>query len=114
MQNSRIIRNTFYIQLAAYIVSELTHMIGNIVDGVIIGRCLGVDSMAAFGIVSPVMVVFALIGAIIYEIDGRGQDRRSAEGILSFVSFVDSVRHSPNDCYPALFNSDYHCLGGIW
>ena len=40
-------------------------MIGNIVDGVIIGRCLGVDSMAAFGIVSPIMMVFALIGAIV-------------------------------------------------
>ena len=40
-------------------------MIGNIVDGVIIGRCLGVDSMAAFGIVSPIMEVFALIGAIV-------------------------------------------------
>ena len=65
MQKSRIIRNTFYIQLSAYIVSELTHMIGNIVDGVIIGRCLGVDSMAAFGIVTPIMVVFALIGAIV-------------------------------------------------
>ncbi|MBQ9251131.1 MAG: ATP-binding protein [Clostridia bacterium] len=65
MQKSRIIRNTFYIQLSAYIISELTHMIGNIVDGVIIGRYLGVDSMAAFGIVSPIMVVFALIGAIV-------------------------------------------------
>lgn len=65
MRESKIIRNTFYIQLLAYVLSELTHMIGNIVDGVIIGRCLGVDSMAAFGIVSPVMMVFALIGAIV-------------------------------------------------
>lgn len=65
MRESKIIRNTFYIQLLAYVLSELTHMIGNIVDGVIIGRYLGVDSMAAFGIVSPVMMVFALIGAIV-------------------------------------------------
>ena len=65
MQESKIIRNTFYMQLSAYVLSELTHMLGNIVDGVIIGRCLGVDSMAAFGIVSPIMTVFALIGAIL-------------------------------------------------
>ena len=91
MQNSRIIRNTFYIQLAAYIVSELTHMIGNIVDGMIIGRCLGVDSMAAFGIVSPVMVVFALIGAIIQTGSRNRFTRLMGEGRIGEAQKVFSL-----------------------
>lgn len=62
--DNRIIRNTFYAQLLAYIVASLASTIGHLVDGIVIGRCLGVDSMAAFGVVSPLMVAFALTGAV--------------------------------------------------
>ena len=91
MQQSRIIRNTFYIQLSAYVVSELTHMIGNIVDGMIIGRCLGVDSMAAFGIVSPIMVVFALIGAIVQTGSRNRFTRLIGEGKVGDAQKVFSL-----------------------
>ena len=64
MQQSRIIRNTFYAQYAAFVVASLTQTIGPIVDGVIIGRYLGVDAMAAFGIISPLMIIFSLAGAV--------------------------------------------------
>ncbi|MBR6030204.1 MAG: hypothetical protein IKP40_14060 [Clostridia bacterium] len=60
-----IIRKTFYANMAAYIISSLTSSIGSLIDGVVIGQCLGVESMAAFGLVSPVVVVFSLFGAII-------------------------------------------------
>lgn len=94
---SRIIRNAFYLQLAAYILSELTQMIGNVIDGVIIGRCLGVDSMAAFGIISPLMVAFALFGTIIAtgsrnfftRLVGEGRIK-DAQGIFS-LSLLFSV-----------------------
>ncbi len=90
IQESRIIRNAFYIQFAAYLFSELTHIIGNIVDGVIIGQYLGVESMAAFGIVSPMMVVFSIFGTIIAtgsrnrftRLLGEGK-RQEAQGIFS-------------------------------
>ena len=64
-QGRRIIRSTFYAQLAAFIVSSLTTSVGTMIDGVIIGRYLGEDSMAAFGVINPVIIVFALIGAVI-------------------------------------------------
>ena len=60
-----IISKTFYANMTSYIISALTSSIGSLIDGVIIGQCLGVDSMAAFGLVSPVFIVFALFGAII-------------------------------------------------
>ncbi|MBR1476576.1 MAG: ATP-binding protein [Lachnospiraceae bacterium] len=72
-------------------------MIGNIVDGVIIGRCLGVDSIAAFGIVSPMMVVFSLAGTIVAtgsrncftRLIGEGKIKE-AQNIFS-MSFAVSV-----------------------
>ena len=64
-QKSRIIRNTFYVQLAAFVVSSLTSTVGSMVDGVIIGRYLGVDSMAAFGIVTPLLIAFSLAGTMV-------------------------------------------------
>ena len=65
MKQNRIIRNTFYTQLLAFILSSLASAVGNLIDGVIIGQYLGVDSIAAFGIISPLMVVFALGGAVL-------------------------------------------------
>ena len=62
---SNLIRNTFYAQLFAFILSSLTQTLGSLIDGVIIGRCLGVDSMAAFGLISPLMVTFSIFGAIV-------------------------------------------------
>ena len=72
-------------------------MIGNVIDGVIIGRCLGVDSMAAFGIISPLMVAFALFGTIIAtgsrnfftRLVGEGKIK-DAQGIFS-LSLLFSV-----------------------
>ena len=64
MEN-RILRNTFRAQLLAFVLSSLASAIGTMVDGVIIGQCLGMDSIAAFGLVSPLMIVFALGGAVV-------------------------------------------------
>ena len=48
--NRSIIRNTFYIQLTAFILLSLSSSVGSMIDGVVIGQFLGVDSIAAFGI----------------------------------------------------------------
>ncbi|MBO5534737.1 MAG: hypothetical protein J6B53_04935 [Clostridia bacterium] len=42
----------------------MTAAIGSLIDGVVIGQFLGVDAMAAFGLVSPV-VVYSLVGSIL-------------------------------------------------
>ena len=60
-----IIRNTFYIQLLAFILLSLSSSVGSMVDGVVIGQFLGVDSIAAFGIINPLMIAFSIIGAIV-------------------------------------------------
>ena len=65
MHKSRILRNTFYIQLGVFVAISLTQTVGSLVDGVIIGQFLGVDSIAAFGIISPLLTAFSLFGAII-------------------------------------------------
>ena len=62
---NRIIRNTFYLSLIASIIASMTTSIGALVDGVIIGQCLGLDSISAFGLVSPVIIIFSLIGAMV-------------------------------------------------
>ena len=64
-ESYHIVRKTFFYSMLAYILSALTGSIGEIVDGAVIGQCLGVDSMAAFGLVSPVIIVFSLFGAIV-------------------------------------------------
>ena len=60
-----IIRDTFYASLLVFVLSSLTGSVGSLIDGVIIGQCMGVDSIAAFGLISPLMFVFVLFGAII-------------------------------------------------
>lgn len=88
--SNRIIRNTFNASMVAYIISSLTSSIGSLIDGVIIGQFLGVDSMAAFGLVSPIVIVFSLFGAVIASgarnrftmMIGNG-DLEGAKGIFS-------------------------------
>ena len=60
-----IIRNTFYIQLLAFILLSLSSSVGSMIDGVVIGQFLGVDSIAAFGIINPLMIAFSIIGAVV-------------------------------------------------
>ena len=63
--NRSIIRNTFYIQLLAFIMLSLSSSVGSMVDGIVIGQFLGVDSIAAFGIINPLMIAFSIIGAVV-------------------------------------------------
>ncbi len=71
--------------------------IGTMVDGVIIGQYLGVDSIAAFGIVSPLMIAFALGGAIVSagarnrftRLVGCGEVRR-AQGAICIDAIAES------------------------
>ena len=57
--NRSIIRNTFYIQLLAFIMLSLSSSVGSMVDGIVIGQFLGVDSIATFGIINPLMIAFS-------------------------------------------------------
>ena len=65
MRKDRILHNTFYAQLFAIVISSFAGTIGSLVDGVIIGQYLGSDSIAAFGIVNPLLTIFSVFGAIV-------------------------------------------------
>ena len=95
MQKSRIIRNAFYTQFTVYLASFLTMTLGAVIDGVIIGRCLGMRSMAAYGLVSPLLVFFSLFGSIVATgarnqftlLLGKGR-LRDAQGIYSLSLLI--------------------------
>lgn len=57
---NKMIRSSLVIRVLAVLVTS----IGGMIDGIIIGRFLGADSMAAYGLISPLMVIFAAIGGI--------------------------------------------------
>ena len=44
---------------------SLSSSVGSMVDGIVIGQFLGVESTAAFGIINPLMIAFSIIGAVV-------------------------------------------------
>ncbi len=60
-----MIRKIFRQMLAAQILSAMTVMICMLVDSVMIGRFLGVDSMTAYGLASPALLIFAAYGSML-------------------------------------------------
>ena len=60
-----IVEKVFKTSLAAYMMNTFAWAIGTLVDGAIIGNFLGVDSVAAYGMIWPMTLVFGLIGAIL-------------------------------------------------
>ena len=60
-----MIKKTFGQMLVTQIVSSLTVMICMLVDSILIGRYLGIDAMTAYGLTSPVLLVFVSAGTIL-------------------------------------------------
>ena len=93
--NDRLMRNTYFTQVRAYVVASLTSVVGTLIDGVIIGQFLGVDAVSAFGIASPLMVIVALAGSII-SVGARSRyvwlmasgKVREAQGVFSLACFL--------------------------
>ncbi|MBO4795349.1 MAG: hypothetical protein J5547_04635, partial [Clostridia bacterium] len=57
-----MIKRVFRQMLSAQIISSMTVMLCMLVDSIMIGRFLGVDSMTAYGLATPVLLVFAAVG----------------------------------------------------
>lgn len=60
-----IVRNVFFRSLIVYIMNALTWSVGALVDGAVIGNFLGVDAVAAYGLVWPLTYVYSLVGGIL-------------------------------------------------
>ena len=85
-----MIQKTFRQLLLTQILSALTVTQCMLIDSIMIGRFLGVDSMTAYGLASPVLLVFAAAGSMISAgvqvVCGKamgGGDREGANACLT-------------------------------
>ncbi len=60
-----MIRRVFRQMLFTQIASAMTVMICMVIDSIMIGRFLGVDAMTAYGLASPILLVFAAFGSML-------------------------------------------------
>ena len=60
-----MIKRVFRQMLVTQIVSAMTVMLCMLIDSIMIGRFLGVDSMTAYGLATPVLLVFAAFGSLL-------------------------------------------------
>ncbi|MBR6874309.1 MAG: hypothetical protein IKN17_12465 [Ruminococcus sp.] len=60
-----MIRKLFRQMLLTQILSSMTVMVCMLIDSIMIGRFLGVESMTAYGLAAPVLLVFAAFGNLI-------------------------------------------------
>lgn len=75
----KLVSKMFYDSLGAIVFAAIAGTIGMVVDGVLIGRCLGAEQMASFGIASPVfLVVFALAGIFSSGMQAKCSERIGA------------------------------------
>ena len=51
--------------LATQIISAMTVVLCMLIDSIMIYRYLGVDSMTAYGLTTPILLVFAALGSMI-------------------------------------------------
>ncbi len=60
-----MIKKIFKQMLLTQILSAMTVMICMLIDSIMIGRFLGVDSMTAYGLATPVLLIFAAFGSML-------------------------------------------------
>jgi putative MATE family efflux protein len=60
-----MIKKTFRQMLVTQILSAMTVLICMMIDNIMIGRFLGVDSVSAYGLASPVLLIFAAFGSML-------------------------------------------------
>ena len=60
-----MIKRVFRQMLFTQIMSAMTVMICMVIDSIMIGRFLGVEAMTAYGLASPVLLVFAAFGSML-------------------------------------------------
>lgn len=64
IHNADLVKKMFNGSLLTMISILLSTTLGMIVDGMVIGRCLGVQSMTAYGLSSPILLIVVAFGGI--------------------------------------------------
>ena len=85
----------FFSSFMVFFLSTLTSSLGMIVDGIVIGNTMNVQAVAAYGLISPLNFIFALIGSLLNSgstnmcAHALGQnDTDEARSIFSMTSYV--------------------------
>ncbi|MBR7011221.1 MAG: ATP-binding protein [Oscillospiraceae bacterium] len=60
-----MIKKVFRQMLLTQVISSMTVMICMVIDSIMIGRFLGVDAMSAYGLATPVLLIFAAFGSML-------------------------------------------------
>lgn len=99
--NGQIIRRLFRSSLISVIAASVAAMLGLLIDGVIIGRFLGEESMAAYGLVSPLNTLALAISSVLatgsqvvcaqYLGQGKPEKARRVFSMVMCVTLVLSV-----------------------
>ena len=90
-----MIKKLFNQMLLTQVLSSMTVTLCMLIDSIMIGRFLGVDSMSAYGFATPLLLVFAAVGAMISagvqvvcgKTVGRG-DREGTDACYSVSVFL--------------------------
>ena len=79
-----MIKKLFRQMIITQIISSMTVTICMLIDSIMIGRFLGVDSMSAYGLATPLLLVFAAFGSLISAgvqvVCGKTMGRGDREG----------------------------------
>ena len=89
-------RTIFSGALASYILSSLAHGIGPLVDGAVIGNFLGMDAVAAYGMMWPAFLICALFGAVIAGGTRNLYTSLVGQGKIDEANSVFTVAHALN------------------
>ena len=65
MHGNGIIKKLFFTTFSVQLISMLSGTINSIVDGMVIGKCLGMREMTAYGYVSPVIMIILALGVLV-------------------------------------------------
>ena len=92
VRKNDLIGKLFFSSLSVFFLSTLTSTLGSLVDGIVIGNTMNTNSIAAYGLVTPLSFAFALIGSVLNSGSqnacawalGRG-DKEEARKIFSLT-----------------------------
>ncbi len=65
VRKNDLIGKLFFTSLSVFFLSTLTSTLGSLVDGIVIGNTMNTNSIAAYGLVTPLSFAFALIGSVL-------------------------------------------------
>ena len=94
-EKGTIIRNVFRAALIAMIVADLVEVVASVIDGMITGRFLGANQMAAYGLVKPFFSITGMLSAVLSsgamtvasKYLGKG-DTRKTQQLFSLTCFL--------------------------